>query len=225
MLHRLADDLWHITHGFKAGGISLTSRMTVVRLPDNKLWLHSPIPISDALRKEIDAIGTVAHIVAPSKTHHLFLPSSLAAFPKANLYGAPGLRAKRPDLVSMRELPADEVAPWAPALQHIVVEGIPFGNETVWFHVPSATLIVTDFFQWWQGDLPWTARLYATLTGVRSGLAVPRTVRALARDREAVRSSAARLQRWPFVRVVMAHNAVLEVESKAQVATALRLWA
>jgi hypothetical protein len=225
MLHRLADNLWHVTHAFKAGGISVTSRMTVVRLPGKQLWLHSPIPVSAALRAEIEALGTVTHIVAPSKTHHLFVPSCLAAFPKAKVYGAPGLSAKRPDLASMQELPADELAPWAPVLQHLVVEGIPFGNETVWFHVPSATLIVTDLLQWWQGDLPWTTRWYATLTGVRSGLAVPRTVRALVRDRAAVRSSAARLQRWPFARVVMAHNAVLEVDAKAQVAKALRLWA
>jgi Domain of unknown function (DUF4336) len=225
MLHRLADDLWHTTHAFTVNGIALTSRMTVVRLPGKQLWLHSPIPVSDALRAELDSLGTVAYIVAPSKTHHLFVPACQAAFPGATLYGAPGLGAKRPDLVSLQELPADAVAPWAPGLQHMVVEGIPFGNETVWFHAPTATLIVTYLLQWWQGELPWSARWYATLTGVRSGLAVPRTVRALVRDRQACRSSMARLQQWPFERVLMAHNAVVEDDAKAQVASALRSWA
>jgi hypothetical protein len=225
MLHRLADNLWHITHAFKVAGIWVSSRMTVVRLPGNQLWLHSPIPIDATTRAALDELGTVRYIVAPSKTHHLFVPSCIAAFPQATLYGAPGLRAKRPDLVTMLELPPAEHAPWTPVLQHLVVEGIPHGNETVWFHAPSATLIVADLLQWWQGDMPWMSRCYAALTGVRSRPAVPRTVRALVRDRDAVRSSAARLQRWPFTRVVMAHNAIAEGEAVARVRAALEVWA
>ena len=144
MLQALVDNLWHSTHAFSANGVPLTSRMTVVRLPGRALWLHSPIPVDDALRAEIEALGSVAHIVAPSKTHHRFLSACQAAFPRARVYGAPGLRAKRPDLVDLQELPPDGQAPWSPVLQHQVVEGTPFANETVWFHGPSATLIVTD---------------------------------------------------------------------------------
>jgi hypothetical protein len=225
MLHRLADNLWHSPHEFKVAGISVSSRMTVVRLPGNQLWLHSPVPVDDARRAALEALGTVCYIVAPSKTHHLFVPSCIAAFPQATLYGAPGLRAKRPDLVTMHELPASEHAPWAPVIQHLFVDGIPHGNETVWFHAPSATLIVADLVQWWQGDLPWLSRCYAALTGVRSRPAVPRTVRALVRDLDAVRSSAERIQRWPFARVVMAHNTVVEGDAVARVRAALEVWA
>jgi hypothetical protein len=224
MLHRLAENLWHAPHSFIAAGVPISTRMTVIRLPGDQLWLHSPIPIDAAMRAALEALGAVRYIVAPSKTHHLFVPSCIAAFPEAALYGAPGLRAKRPDLVTMLDLPAPESAPWASSLRHLVVGGIPHGNETVWFHESSATLIVADLLQWWQGDLPWQARCYAKLTGVRNQLAVPRTVRALVRDRDAVRHSAAEILRWPFARVITAHNAIVETEAQRSVRAAFKLW-
>ena len=110
-----------------------------------------------------------------------------------------------------------------PDLEHLAFEGIPAGNESVWFHRPSATLIVTDLLQWMAGDLPWSTRAYATLTGVRRQLAVPLTVRALVRDRRAAARSAERVLRWPFERVVMAHNQVVDTEAYAQVERAFAM--
>ncbi len=198
--------------------------MTVVRLPGDHLLLHSPIPIHPALRAEIEALGTVRYIVAPNKTHHLFVPSSVAAFPDATLYGAPGLRAKHRDLVTLQELPLPVGAPWCPDLQHLQIEGIPAGNETVWFHRPSATLIVTDLVQWWRGDLPWRAHAYASLTGVRQQLAVAHTVRLLVRDREAFCRSLQRMLHWPFTRLVMAHNTVIESGAHEELTKVLHPW-
>lgn len=216
MLLPLAPDLWHAPHAFSANGIPVTTRMTVVRLPCGRLWLHSPVPVDEALRTSLAALGEVAWIVAPSKTHHLFVPACAQAFPAATLYGAPGLRAKRPDLGRLEELPAAGAAPWAPELAWLLFEGIPFANETVWFHRRSATLVLTDLVQWWPGALPWRSRGYAALTGVRRQPAVARTVRALVRDREAARASAERILRWPFERVVMAHNAIVETDAHAR---------
>jgi hypothetical protein len=221
-LQPLANALWHATHTFNAHGLPVSTRMTVVRLSGGRLLLHSPIPIHAALRTEIEALGTVRYIVAPSKTHHLFAPSCAAAFPQAALYGAPGLRAKRPDLAALQDLPRpEEAAPWRPELEHLQIEGIPAGNETVWFHHPSRTLIVTDLVQWWQGDLPWQARAYASLTGVRQRLAVARTVRLLVRDRQAFQRSTQNMLQWPCSRLVMAHNAVIEADAHAQLSQAL----
>ena len=45
----------------------------VVRLPDGRLFLHSPIAPSDDLAREVEALGPVAYLVAPNKFHHLFV--------------------------------------------------------------------------------------------------------------------------------------------------------
>ncbi|WP_374562071.1 DUF4336 domain-containing protein [Ideonella sp.] len=224
MIHCLADGLWHVPHAFKVNGLPLTTRMTLVRLPCGGLWLHSPVPLGPGLRAAVQALGPVRHIVAPSKTHHLFLTDCARAFPEAALFGAPGLAQKRPDVAGLRELSMDAGGPWPDELAGLLFEGIPFANETLWFHHRSRTLIVTDLLQWWQGDMALSARLYARLTGVRQSLAVPRTVRLLVRDREAARRCARRILDWPFERVVVAHNAVVEIDARRQVEQALACW-
>src|SRR4051812_2801799 len=104
MLNAIAPDIWHVPHNFTANGLPVSSRMTVVRLKNGGLWLHSPVPLTDRDRADLEALGNVEYIVAPSKTHHLFAAECSAAFPRAILFGAPGLSLKRPDLAGMTEL-------------------------------------------------------------------------------------------------------------------------
>ena len=222
LLEPLAPNLWHTTHHFKTNGLAVSSRMTVVRLPGGRLWLHSPVPIGPALQAELRALGEVAYIVAPSKTHHLFAGDCAALFPQAQLFGAPGLRKKRPDLSTLQDLPAPGTGPWCPELDHLLFEGIPLANETDWFHAPSGTLVLTDLCQWMQGDMPWATVLYAKLTAVHTRLDVPRSVRLLVRDKAAARASARQLLQWPVKRLVVAHNVVLETDAHAQLARALQ---
>lgn len=220
LLQALAPDLWHIQHPLSILGMRFSTRMTVVRLADHRLWLHSPIPISAELAKELNALGEVAYIVAPSKMHHLFVPSAQAAFPRAQLFGAPGLHKKRPDLSGMQELTSALPTGMGPDLAHICVQGIPIGNETAWFHAPTQTLILTDLCQWWQGELAWNAAFYAWLTGVRKQLVIPRSVRLMVKDKAAARASAEQILRWPFVRVIVAHNCIIEQNAKQAVVQA-----
>lgn len=225
MMTPVAPDVWSVQHAFSVNGLPISSRMTVVRLPGQRLWLHSPVPLSPALQQALAGLGQVAWLVAPSKVHHLFLAEAMATYPQAQVWAAPGLADKRPDvtgLLTLGEHPTP--AEWAPALSHQLFEGIPLANETVWFHAPSRTLILTDLCQWWPGPLPWNSRLYAWLTGVRSGMAVPHTVRWLVRDRAAARKSADRLLAWPCERVVMAHQAVVDDQAHRRLMAALAVF-
>lgn len=217
MLKAIAPDIWHVPHNFIANGLPVSSRMTVVRLRDGSLWLHSPVPLSNEDRAELQSLGRIKYVIAPSKTHHLFVSECLSAFSQAELFGAPGLSMKRPDLNNMIELKTVVESDWREDLEQIFFDGIPFGNETVWFHKSSQTLIVTDLCQYWQGDLPLAAKLYAHLTGVRKKLAVPRTVRWLVKNRQAAQTSAQKILQWPFKRVIVAHNAIVEDDAYAAV--------
>lgn len=221
MLQPIAPDIWHAQHQFVVNGVHVSSRMTVVRLHDGSLWLHSPVPLTPALRSAVEALGKIAYLVAPSKVHHLFIGDWAAAYPHATLFGAPDLPAKRPDLRDMRLLSPQGEPEWMEELGQLLVEGIPFANEFAWFHWPSRSVILTDLCQWWQGELALASRLYATVTGVRKQLAVPRTVRLITRDREAARASAAKILQWPAERVIVAHNAIVEQDARAALARAL----
>ncbi len=215
MLEPIGPDIWHATHHFKVAGMPLSSRMTVVRLQGERLWLHSPVPLTDALKGQLKQLGQVAYIVAPNKMHHLFAGPCSRAYPDALLYGAPGLQHKRPDLPDLRILTPASMPAWQPELDQVFVAGLPFGNETVWFHHPSKTLIVTDFVQWWVGDLPVSTRFFALLTGVRKQLAIPYSIRLLIRDKAATRASARQIMQWPIERVLFAHNGIIDQNARA----------
>jgi Domain of unknown function (DUF4336) len=213
MLQNIAHNIWHTQHNFAVNGLSVSSRMTVVRLQDGCLWLHSPVPITKELKAELMALGEVAYVVAPSKMHYLFAADCMAAFPQATLFGAPGLQTKRPNLKGMRELQALPEPSWQEDLEQLFFAGMPLVNETVWFHKPSRTLIVTDLLQYYQGDLSFGLKIYAKLTGTSKQLAVPKTVRWLVKDRIAALASAQKILNWPFERVVVAHNVILETDA------------
>jgi hypothetical protein len=217
MLKQIAPDLWHMETGIQTAGIPLTARMTVVRFRDGRLWIHSPVRFGLDVRAQIERLGEVAWIVAPNRAHHMFMGPCKQAFPDARLYGARGLERKRWDLANLHLL-EDAIEPeWADDLEQVLVRGIPAINEVVWFHKASATLIATDLLQCWCGDLDWRAEAYARLTGVRSHLDLPRTVRLATRNRAAAAASAAAILRWPFTRVITAHNAIVEQDAHAAV--------
>lgn len=215
MLRQIAPELWHLQHHFKVNGLKLSSRMTVVRLRGGGLWLHSPVPLSAQVRAQLAALGPVEFIIAPNKTHHFFLGKCKAAYPDAQVFGAPGLCTKRPDIVGLRVLRPSAEPAWRDDLDQIFIEGIPYGNETAWLHRASGSVILTDLCQWWQGDIGLRAALFARLTGVRRRLAVPRSVRLLVQDRAAVQASMQRILQWRFERVIVAHNAIVEQGARA----------
>jgi hypothetical protein len=118
--------------------------MTVVRIEDGSLLLHSPIALSSRLRSQIDCLGPVRHIVSPNKLHHLFLNAAVAAYPGARLYVPPGLIEKRPEFARGEHLTDVPPSAWVGTLEQIVVRGSNIMQEVAFFHPRSRTLIVAD---------------------------------------------------------------------------------
>lgn len=221
MLTQLAPDLWHATHAFSSMGIPVTSRMVVVRCAEAALWLHSPIAITPELQQALQDIGTVRWIVAPSLSHHLFAGQAANLFPSAQLFGAPGLRAKRRDLACLHDLPEPGQAPWGRDLEAVFVGGIPLMNETVWFHPASGTAILTDLCMHFTRAHDWRTRLYGRLNGVMDQLAVSTLVRLATRDRAAAALSVQQILQWPIRRVLVAHDCVVEQDAREKLSQAL----
>ena len=49
------------------------TRMTVIKLNDGKLWIHSPIAPNEKLFTELDALGRVAYLISPNKIHYAYI--------------------------------------------------------------------------------------------------------------------------------------------------------
>jgi hypothetical protein len=221
MLEQLGADIWHAQRGLKVAGVGMTSRMTIVRLADGGLWLHSPILIEETLRTQLDALGPVKYIVAPNMVHHLFAKKCLAMYPQARLFGAPGLAEKRPDIAAMTTLPPQAPPEWQGQIDQVFIAGMPRVNETAFFHPASGSVIFTDVCQRWQRPQNAIGAMYAWLTGVSRQLAVPRTVRLLVKDKAAMRASVQQILAWPIQRVVVAHDSVVENDAHGALTKAL----
>jgi hypothetical protein len=210
-LRRLADDLFVVDGPVRVAHLDIGTRMTVVRLSDGGLFLHSPIPHTAALDAALAGIGHVAWIVAPSKVHHLWLAPWTEAHPGTTLVGAPGLREKRRDLVFHRELGDAPPSDWAAELDQCLLAGVPAVNEVAFLHRASRTLLLTDFAMNFSGPLHGVAtRLWRRAMGLGDGLCTSRLVRLLVRDRAALRPALERVLGWDFERVIVTHGDVLE---------------
>lgn len=66
------DQIWIYEYPVRFAGMNIFGRMTIIKLDDEALIVHSPCEISDLVKDEIDAIGDVKYIVAPESYHHLF---------------------------------------------------------------------------------------------------------------------------------------------------------
>lgn len=213
------DRLWHASQPLSFGPLSISTRMTVLRLRDGSLWVHSPVSPTPALCEELAAIGRVRHVLAPNKSHHLFFLPFLEAHPDASGYIAPGLDAKRPELARYATIaPGD--APWGDELQGFFIEGLPILNESAWFHPDTGTLVLADLLFCFSPANRGLASFAAWLLGVRGKLGMSRTMKLAIRDRTAFRRSVQPLLSLPLQRVVLAHDQVISEDAAGKLSRA-----
>lgn len=222
VLQDIAEDLWVAGSEMRVSGFLLEIRMTVIRKPEGGLILHSPIEISDALADELDAIGPVADILAPSRMHHTFVFGAERRWPDATLWGAPGLPDKRTDLLFDAILGDDTPAELGGAIETRLFAGCPLASEVVCFHPRSRTLIVTDLVFNIQRSDSALSQAYLRASGAWQTLAQTPLMRAVIRDRAAARHSLEGMFAWDFDRLIMSHGEIVERDAKRELARALR---
>src|SRR5262249_8323236 len=146
-------------------GLHLGTRMTVVRLGTGDLWVHSPIASSSELRAEVDALGPVRHIVAPSLYHHMFAGDWASAYPSASLWGPAALARKPRDIKLPATLEHGADAPWAAELAPVHIDGCML-DETVFVHRPTRTVVASDLTENFTTSPHWPTRLYLKAGGI-----------------------------------------------------------
>lgn len=169
-LLKISSEIW-IYEGSTVSfyGFPFPTRMTVIKLHNGDLWIHSPEKLTDELRQELAALGTIKHLVSPNKLHHLFLPEWKVAYPDAINYAAPGLSRKRRDFQFDVELSSQPEAPWQDEIDQVIFTGSPVMEEVVFFHRPSQTLILTDLIENFKPEtLTWFQRKLAAFVGILS---------------------------------------------------------
>jgi len=209
-LCELARNIWIAERPQRFYGLEVGARMTVVRLADGSLLLHSPVSLDPELRRELDSIGRVRFTVAPNRVHHLHAGEVARAYPEARLWVAPGLERKRPDLVFVGVLGDEAPAEWKEEVDQVFFRGRPYENEVVFFHRATRTLIMCDLAFNFGPRAAAPTRLLMRLLRSYGRFGPSKLDPLLIRDRRAARQSLERILAWDFDRVVVAHGDVLE---------------
>jgi hypothetical protein len=208
-LRALASDLWVVDRPQRFYGLAVGTRMTVMRLADGSLLLHSPVALDAELRRALDGLGPVRFVVAPNRVHHLYAGDVAKAYPGARLWIGPGLERKRPDLSFVAVLGDEAPEEWRGQVDQVFFRGRPYENEVVFFHRASRTLILCDLAFNFGPSAPLPTRILMRLMLSYGRFGPSKLDPLLIRDRAAARASLERILAWDFDRVIVAHGDVL----------------
>ena len=155
-LKPIAENIWivdgpAIEMPFGLAKVPFSTRMTVVRLANGKLWCHSPIQPNQALLDSLDQLGEVAYLIGPNKLHYAYLQAWKDLYSQAQVWLAPGIdqraRAQKIPLPQGQELTDQAPPDWSAELDQVFFKGSRFMQEAVFFHKASKTLILTDMIE------------------------------------------------------------------------------
>lgn len=218
-LEVFAEDVWTVTRPQRFLGVECGTRMTVVRLASGDLFVHSPVPLDDALAAELQALGEVRVILAPSLFHHLSVPQWAAAYPKALLTCCPGLVRKRPDVHFHRALGDAPEPEWEQDLEQVHFSARTMESEIVLFHGKSRTLICADAIFNFSTHASRLTRVVARLLG-NTTPGVTWLEPLMMRDKPKARAQLDRMLAWDPVRLAIAHGEPVRSEGKRVLAEA-----
>jgi hypothetical protein len=196
--------------------LPFTTRMTVVRLSNGDLFLHSPVRFDETLAEALRRLGPIRHLVSPNQFHYAHIGEWAAAFPDAVTWASPWVRrrarARRASVDFMRDLGNAPPEEWAPDIDQTLFPGGYF-KELIFFHRASRTLILTDAIiniEPSKMSEPWrtatrVSRMHAPCGGLFFGMRLPFFLQR--RKAAAVRAT---LRKWNPQRILLSHGKCFE---------------
>ena len=218
-MKKIGEQIWAHEDAMTLAGLQLGLRMTIVKLQDGRLWLHSPTKLSPELKQSIDELGEVAFIVGAGNGNNIWLSTWENAYPDAELYvsdGIPGkVQLKNPKLISAakREI-------WPADFLQATMPEVPLLDETVFLHQPSKSLIVTDMIQHHDDHPPQklSARIAKSLFGLLGFkgkcLAPPLKMGPVRKNKAAFSTFVEQVKSWDFEQIIVTHGAVIDKDAK-----------
>lgn len=220
------DSIWLKEYPIHYAGCDFTARMTIVRLANGNLFIHSPCEIDDAVKEEIDKLGMVEFIVAPGSYHYFYVDSAQSAFPTAETLICPGIERKRPEL-EFDWILGDRPDPrWEADFEQVLVRGNRFIWEVAFFHKTTKTLILVDLIEYMTDhsvDVNWVIKFWWKAVFHMWNKPKPAPEYQMGwKDKAAARLSLQRILKWDFDNIIIAHGNLINTNAKAM---AMQAWA
>jgi hypothetical protein len=206
-IEKLAENLWWVSGSLP--GMTLKRCMTVVRLGDGRLVIHSAIALDEAGMRELEAWGTPAFLLVPSAYHRLDAPAYKARYPNLTVLTPENARAKVEAVVHVDGTYAD-----FPDDATVRLEGLSAldGKEGAMLVRSSdgLTLVLNDAVMNMDRKRDILGFLFTTIMGSAPGPRVSRLAKlVLVKDRARMRADLERYAAEPgLVRLIVAHEKV-----------------
>lgn len=233
-LKPIAEDIWIVDGSIVRMAmygtfIPFPTRMTIVRLSSGELWCHSPVELTAELKAEIDALGSIRHLISPNKIHYAHIATWAKTYPKATAWASPGVRdraAQQKIEVTFDADLSDEPPPqWAQDIDQFIFRGSRFMDEVVFFHRKSAALILADLIENFEPDK--VAKKFRLLLKI-AGSADPDGKAPLDLrmtfwgQKEQARSCLQHMLQWEPRKIILAHGRCYESDGTAELRRAFR---
>jgi hypothetical protein len=235
-LKPVGEDLWVVDGPIvrmSFHGISepFPTRMVVVRLAGGNLFMWSPTDPDEGLRKEIDALGPVGHLVSPNKLHYVHICAWKKAYPAATAWASPGVRKRAAsrgaeEVCFDRDLVEEPEEAWRGDLDQLIFRGSRFMEEVIFFHRKTRTLILADYIENFEvekvGGFFYACMLRLAGVADPDGKApIAARLTFLGRKEEA-RASLEQMVAWQPEKVIMAHGRPYYRDGTAELRRAFR---
>ena len=215
---QIAEDVVVLSFPWRALGIDFRRNVTLLRLSDGRLLIHSTAPFSDEDRAAIRAFGKPAWLVEATLMHDTFAKEGRSAFPDLPYLAPDGFT----NLTGIPTQLLDAVPEdWTGEIDVIPIAGTR-KNEHAFFHRRSRTLIVADLFFSLPPETRGWPRFFA-----KHFMRLPRLFgisaffRLIIRDRVAFERSVKQLLELDFENLIVAHWEPLVGKAKPAVEQAL----
>lgn len=161
ILKKVNENIWlvdgDIIHmSFSIIQVPFSTRMTVVKLSNGDILLHSPIAYNQGLASEILAHGPIKHLVSPNAIHYAYITEWKKHFPDAIAWASPGVekRAQSQQIETKfdQSLTGHSPEEWAGDINQLIFQGSSVIKEVVFFHKSSRTLILADLIENFETD-------------------------------------------------------------------------
>lgn len=204
-IEKLSENLWRVDGALP--GMSLRRVMTLARLDDGGVVIHSAIALDPAQMAALDAWGTPRYLVVPSGMHRLDAPAFKRRYPSLRVVTPRGARAKVSEVV-----PVDltyEDFPIDPTVQLRTLQGVAEAEGVMTVRSSDGVSVVLNDVMFnmdaKRDILGW---LFTTVLGSAPGPRVSRLAKLLLiKDRAALRREFERLAELPeLVRLIVSHE-------------------
>ena len=217
-MQNLSDNIW-IFDGEAVSflGLPFTTRMTIVRLSNGDLWVHSPIKITEMMTQQLSDLGKVKYLIAPNHLHHLFLAEWILKYPDVICFGTKEVINKRNDITFYASLNKSQKYPWQDEIKQVLFTGSALMEECVFFHCASRVLIVTDLVENFNTNnfKPWQRFIAKAVGIVAPNGKMPLDWRlSFMFNKSEARQHLQTMLSWQPEVVVMAHGIIIEKETK-----------